>query len=357
MVLGCAILLAGCAGGESPDQPKRPALPVEVTEVVARDVDVVVHAVGGLEAPASIELRARRAGRLVGRFGAEGTHVAAGTRLVELDAREAKAEVVLAQASVADAGARHRNAKRIFERMRELHGKGVASEQSGDDAKAEMEQAAASLGVTRARLVVVQAVLADTEITAPFAGWLGRWRVDVGAFVQPGEILGTLSNDDPLEIVFAIPERELAALALGQAVVVRTASHPGEIFSGEVTFIAPEVDPRTRTATVVGLLPNPERRLRPGQFARVELVLGRHMDAAVVPEEAVRHIGGDDFVFVVEAGQAHARRVEPGERRDGTIEIVSGLAAGEIVIRNGHGRLGLREPEAVRIVELEDDRV
>jgi membrane fusion protein (multidrug efflux system) len=350
-------MLTGCTGGEDTGEQERPALPVEVAEVVARDVAVVVHAVGGLEAREGIELRARRAGRLVGRFGAEGTRVAAGARLVELDAREAEAEVVLATASVADAKARSRNTERIFERMRKLRGKGVASEQSGDDAKAEMEQAAASLEVARARLVVAQTVLADTKIDAPFAGWLGRWRVDPGAFVQPGEILGILSNDDPLEIVFSIPERELAAVAPGQSVAVRTASHPGEVFSGVVIFIAPEVDPRTRTATVVGALPNPGRRLRPGQFARVELELDRHLAAAVVPEEAVRHIGGADFVFVVGDGQARARRVVPGERRDGAIEIVTGLAPGEVVIRNGHGRLGLREPEAVRIVELEDDRV
>jgi membrane fusion protein (multidrug efflux system) len=276
--------------------------------------------------------------------------------LVELDAREAEAEVVLARASVAEAEARNRNAERVFERIRELRGKGVASEQRGDDAKAETEQAAASLEVARARLVVAEAVLADTRIDAPFAGWLGRWEVDPGAFVQSGEILGTLSNDDPLEIVFAVPERELAALALGQMVAVRTASHPGEVFAGKVSFIAPQVDPRTRTATVVGALPNARRRLRPGQFARVELVLATHEEATVVPEEAVRRIGEGYFVFVVEAGEARARPVRPGVRRDGSMEILSGLVAGENVIRNGHGRLGIGAAEAVRVVEFEDDR-
>lgn len=331
-------------------------MPVEVSPVRRGPVEHLFRTVGELEAPDSIELRARRAGRVVSREGAEGGEVLAGQVLVQLDAREAEAEVALGRASVADARARQRNADRIFERMQRLRGEGVASEQARDDAGAEREQAAAALEVAQARLAVAEAALADTRIVAPFPGWLGRWRVDSGAYVQAGEVLGSLSNDDPLEIVFAVPERRLARLAVGQPLRIEVASHPGKVFSGVIRFIDPLVDNATRTATVVGDVPNAGRTLRGGQFARVELLLEREEAALLVPLEAVRKAGDREQVFVVEEGAAVARTVVAGVRQGPERQIVSGLAGEESVVRNGHGRLSREEPTAVRVVELEDGR-
>ena len=174
--------------------------------------------------------------------------------------------------------------------------------------------------------------------------------------MQAGEVLGSLSNDNPLEIVFAVPERRLARLAVGQPLRIEVASHPEEIFEGVIRFIEPLVDNVTRTATVVGDVPNPERRLRGGQFARVELMLARDDEAWLVPIEALRKAGDHEELFVIEGDQAVARAVVAGVRQGDERQVVSGLSGGELVVRNGQARLSRDEPTAVRVVELEDGR-
>lgn len=331
-------------------------MPVEIATVQVGAAEHLFRTVGELEAREAIELRARRAGRVVSRHGEEGGRMQRGQVLVQLDAREAEAEVALGHAAVADAAARQRNADRIFTRLERLRGEGVASQQARDDAAAEQEQAAAALAVAEARLAVAEAALADTRIPAPFSGWLGRWRIDPGAFVQPGEVLGRLSNDDPLEIVFAVPERELARVAVGQPIRVEVTSHPGEEFVGAIRFVEPRVDPATRTTTVVGELPNPERRLRGGQFARIEVMLDREDAALLVPLEAVRTVGDRSIVFVVEGDRAEARTVAIGVRQGDQRQVRNGLRAGDVVVRNGHDRLAIEGTTAVAPVELEDGR-
>jgi membrane fusion protein (multidrug efflux system) len=356
-LLALAMAAAACrsAGDASTAQAER-AVPVEIALVGTEDVDVTVAAVGTLEAEQSVKVQPKRAGRVVELAMAEGVWVTAGTALARLDARDLRARLDQTRAAETEAEIRVANASRQFERTRQLREQGIAAVQQYDDLKAELDRAAASLEVAHANRAFAEAELAETVILAPFDGVLGRQLVDVGAFVKDGDTLTSIVDADPVEIVFAVPERHAPEIKNGQDVAVAVASYAGRAFPGKVTFIAPEVDPVNRTVIVKAVLPNADLALRPGQFATVALTLAHHADAAVVPEEAIVPSGDQTYVYVVEDGKAHARAVTLGVRLPGRAEVTSGVPAGARVVRLGHEklRLDLASPVADAATEKKD---
>jgi membrane fusion protein (multidrug efflux system) len=334
-----ASLISACrqATESSVASPER--VPVETVTITVEDIDVTVDAVGTLEAHQVVELRPKRAGRVRELRLTEGVHVQAGEVLIELADDELQAQLEVAKASVVDATVRERNARQQYERAATLHRKGVASQQEHDDARAELDRAAAGLGLAQANLAFAEAQLAETVLRAPFDGIVGRRRVDLGAFARQGAALVTLVDPDPIEIVFAVPERYLGQIQLEQAVEMSVVSHPQRLFPGTVTFIDPQVDPINRTVTIKAVVQNPDFLLRPGQFATVQLHLDRHVGMPVVPEEALVPDGSRNLVFVIENGSAASRVVETGVRLPGRVEILDGVRAGERVVRTGHEKL------------------
>jgi len=331
--------LAGCGSDGPAATRERPAIPVETAVVATEDVPLTIDAVGTLEAAQAIDLKPKRAGHIRELAHAEGRPVRRGDVVVRLDDADLQAQLRLARAAVTDARVREENARRIFERTRPLHADGIASQQQYDDVKAELDRAVASLNVARAQLASAEAQLAETVIVAPFSGILGRRPVDVGDFVREGESLGTLVDVDPLDLVFAIPERHLARLHRGQPVEVTVASHGARVFRGDLSFVDPQVDPLNRTVTVKATLRNADGELRPGQFASVTLELDRYPQATVIPEESVVPDGDRTLVFVVADGVAAARPIQTGIRLPGRVQVVEGLAPGEVVVRAGHEKL------------------
>jgi membrane fusion protein (multidrug efflux system) len=342
-------------GGPATAKDPRPR-PVETTPVIVRPVEVTVDAVGSLTARQSVDLRVQEPGIVQKlRVDSKG-RIATGDLLLQLDNRQATAQVKLARANVAEAQASLRKNRRAHERIGALQGEGVASEQTGDEALAGLEQAQAFLDVAKARLVVAEAKLAETAIIAPFPGHLGRWQVDEGAYVQTGEILNRLTDDSTLEVRFAIPERTAAALAVGQKIRLEVSSHPDRKFIGRLTFIEPEIDTQTRSAQAIGTFDNSDRLLRSGQFARVELVLTTRPAGRLVPVTAVRKAREKNYVFLVEKNQAVPREVVLGIRLGEWREILDGLKPGDTVVQNGHTTLALTEPTLIHVVTLEDTR-
>ena len=346
LTMGC-----GAADGDGSAKEKAPS-PVETSPVQAEDVAVVVRAVGGLEADKRVELKVPRSGRIAVLHAKEGEEVASGTPLLALDSKDLTARLRQAQAAQAEAEVKRSNAERAYERTRALRQKGIAAEQDYDDVKAELDRARAASEVARANAAFAEAELAETTVYAPFSGTLGQLRVDEGAFVREGEALGLLVDDDPLEIVFAIPERYVGQAKQGQPVEVSVTSLPSESFPGAVNFVAPEVDAESRTLTIKATIPNGARKLRAGQFATVSLALQQHPGAAVIPEAALVPTRSKTVVFVVEDDQATARTVRTGVRLPGRVEIVEGLRPGETVVVTGHERLEIDESSPVTAVRV-----
>ncbi|MBF0374856.1 MAG: efflux RND transporter periplasmic adaptor subunit, partial [Alphaproteobacteria bacterium] len=213
------------------------------------------------------------------------------------------------------------------------------------------DEAAAQVRVDRARLDVARAQLAKTRILAPFDGVVGLRKVSVGAYVLPGADIANLENIQTLKVDFRVPEVFLAAVRPGQALQVTADAFPKEAFEGRVYAIDPLIDEAGRAILLRARVDNGAGALRPGLFVRVALVVDEVLDALVVPEEALVPRGRETVVFRVIDGKAQPTPVETGRRRDGVVEIVKGVAAGDKVVTAGHMKLRPGAPVAVAQAE------
>jgi membrane fusion protein (multidrug efflux system) len=181
--------------------------------------------------------------------------------------------------------------------------------------------------------------VADRTITAPFAGVLGLRQVSLGALVAPGTVITTLDDDSTIKLDFTLPEAALSAIAQGQAISATSDAWPGVAFDGHIADIDSRVDPETRAVRVRAELPNSDGRLRQGMLLRVRVQLPTRQ-ALVLPELAVQQEAEQSSVFRVGAdGKVEQVPVKLGTRREGVVEVVSGLKAGDRVVVEGTVKL------------------
>ena len=173
--------------------------------------------------------------------------------------------------------------------------------------------------------------LADAIVKAPFSGLVADRLVSRGEYVTPGQKLFELVSLDPIEVEFHLSEVDSSRVKVGNEVGVRVAPFPDETFSASVTIVSPTIDSRTRTLRVKAQLENKEGRLRPGLFARVDLGIAKREGVAMIAEEAVLQRADGAVVFRAVADNRVERRViEVGAHHDGMVEVVSGLAPGDL---------------------------
>jgi membrane fusion protein (multidrug efflux system) len=187
--------------------------------------------------------------------------------------------------------------------------------------------------------------------------------------LEKGQLLIQLDHSKlvaPVKVELNVPERFLAQLRPGQTIEVKIAAFPGRTFSGQVYFVAPQVDSSTRTALVKACLPNPDLALKPGMFASLDLALRLRERAVVIPESAILSNADRTSMFIVDAeSNAQIRPVKLGMRVAGMVELTSGLQGGERVVAEGLQKVrpgakvlpaGSNEGESGRAGEWEHER-
>ncbi len=336
--LACvAVLLAACA---EEVEVRRDAPPVTLSPVMAVDITDRIVATGELRAVEHAAIAAEVGGRVTEILVDEGSRVDAGGEVVAIDPERKSLERDSARARVDEAQARVRDAERELKRLRDLRKRKVSSQTQVDEADTALKLARAQLLAATAQLGVDERELRDANVTAPFAGFVARRFVSRGEYVQPGTKLFELVALDPIEVEFNISEVDSSRAAAGQLVDVRLAPFPDETFLASVSFVAPTIDPRTRTLRVKAELENPDGRLRPGLFAKVDLGVAEREGVPMVVEEAVLQRADGQVVFRATADRRVERvRVETGVHRDGMVEVVAGLDVGETVVSRGQARL------------------
>ncbi len=300
-------------------------VPVETAKAKSLKLAETVRAVGTFRSDESVIVRPEIAGRVIETPFTEGQVVDQGALLFRLDDSIVKAELVEAEAAYV-------LARQNNQRARELLEKGAGTARARDEALARME-------MDRARVELARARLAKTRIQAPFAGIVGLRQVSVGDYVAAGQDLVNIESIDAVKLDFRIPERHLAQLAVGQTVAAEVDAFPGRSFEGRVHAIDPQIDPAGHSIAVRARLPNPERRLRPGLFARVVLAVSESGESISIPEQAILPRGEKFFIYKVVDGKAALTPVEIGRRVAGQVQIVRGLAPGEEVVIAGQMKL------------------
>lgn len=368
LLLAWALIAAGCGSDETGPESAaggRTAMAVVVdTEiVVAERVEVTVRSVGTVRAIDEADLCVEVAGKVAEIGYEEGTAVARGDLIVEIDGERASLNVNQARsrletlavsarradADVEQARATLTNAEETFQRKKTLLEKGAetravfldtrAAFEKAKAAHAAAEAARAEIVATRAEasdaLKLAEKTLRDHRITAPFDGVLGERIVSVGDFLDVGQSVATLSTTAPIHVEFTVPERFRGQVERGQEVEVRVEALPGKTFRGPVVFIAPTLDRITRTVKVKAIFENENKALKPGFFCHVRLIVDSTEGAAVLSEEAILPRENAFFVFVVDDGKAVLTEVKKGERLEGRVQILEGVAPGDEVIVAG----------------------
>lgn len=317
--------LALCLSLTALAQPGARPTAVETAPVEVRPRESVVNSVGSLIAEEAVTLRPELAGLVDRLYVPDGARVQAGEPLLGL-------EPALLRADYQEAVANLERSRRSYERAEELVQQQLL-------ARADYDQAKSALAVDEARVQSARIRLEKATIRAPFAGVIGLIQVARGDYVQTGQPLLNLVKLDPMRVDFRVPERSLAQLRKGLPVRVRVDAWPTRTFDGQVIAVEPQIDPDTRSVLVRASVNNADELLRPGLFARIELVLARTESALWVPERALWPLGERSFVFRVRDGKAQQVPVVPGQREPGLVEIRSGLAAGDVIVTAGQGKL------------------
>lgn len=283
-----------------------------------------------------------------------GDRVAAGQLLARLDdatvrARLAEVRAQLAQARAADAAALARldTLTKDLERYRRLAKSGSAAAQKLEHAESEHAAALAQRDLARAQIEAARAgekllniVLDDHTIEAPFAGQIAKRFMDPGALSSDKDPMFLLVRTDQVKVTTTVGERELPLAALGQPVEMTLDGYPGRTFRGRITGLSPSLDPATRSGVLEVEIPNPDGALKPGMFARLRLVLGARQ-ALTVPRTAVQRLPGTgaSYLFTVAEGKARQLNVDTGPAQGLRREITGGLEAGQEVVVKGATRV------------------
>ncbi len=271
-----------------------------------------------------------------------GRAVREGEVLVELDARQERAQLAAAEAQ--------RDLARLdYRRMEGLIADGAISRADYDRAAAEQKQTEARVGETRATI--------DRKIIrAPFSGVLGIRQVHLGQYLSAGNPVVPLQALDPIYVNFGVPQQDAGALKAGRRVHATADNLPGVQLAGRITAIDSIVDETTHNVKVQATFANPDGRLRPGMFVRVEAAVGTDAAVVALPTSAISYAPYGDSVFVVTDMKDPGGRtyrgvrqqfVKLGPARGDQVAIVSGVRPGEEVVTSGVFKL--RNGAAVQI--------
>ena len=323
------------------------AVPVVVAAVERKAMPVVVDAVGTVQAIASIQIKPRIDSQIMKVNVEEGALVKEGDILFELDSRTLRAQLGQIEAQIRKDQAQLVQSKRDHQRFEELLAKNAGTQVARDNAITAVKAAEAQLEADEAAKASVLASLSYTEIRAPVSGRIGSIASKAGAIVRVGDnsatsTLATINQVDPIYVSFAIPQVILpdlrAAMAKGPVKVTAIVDESKKP-AGAMAFIENTVDPNTGTVTAKARIANASELLWPGQFVKVEIVLGIEPDAIVVPAPAVQLGSQGPYVFVIKDGTAELRQVTVKRTQDGQAVIGRGLEGGEQVVVDGQLRL------------------
>jgi HlyD family secretion protein len=364
---------------------------VEVAQVARRDVVQSVVASGRVATPYRVDIGSQIVGTVAEVPVEQGQAVKAGQALVLLESSEALANVKQAEVAVAQAEARLRqlrevqlpvagqalrqaqanlaNAQSQYERNKRLAESGFVGQSALDDARrnvdvarTQVEQArkqvetaqpagsdtavaVAALEQARATLVAARAKLGYTTIAAPWDGVLIARDVERGDVVQPGKVLMVLAPAGETQIVLQIDERNLGRLRLGQRALASADAYAQQRFPAEVMYINPGVDAQRGTVEVRLRVPSPPDYLRQDMTVSADIEVERHANALAVRADAVHDLTGPaPWVLVVRRGAARRQAVKLGLRGEGSVEVLEGLADGDLVVPTSatHIRAGSR---------------
>ncbi len=351
------VLVLALQACKSEKQQAPPPPEIQVVKAVQTNVPIHSEFVGQVYGLYDIPIRARVEGWLRGMYFNEGTHVRKGDYLYSIDADTYQAQVAAQMGMVAQAETEYVKAKSDLGRIEPLAAINAVSQSDLDAARAAAGAAKAYVDAAKANLNAAQIQLSYTKVYSPISGIIGKTKAKVGEFVgrDPNPvILNTVSTVDTIRVQFFIPESQY--LALAEEFIKKHRNQDvkrefnnkqkdlelilsnGDVFpeKGWIDFIDREVDPTTGSLLIQASFPNPNRILRPGQFAKVRALLREIPNAILIPQRCVMEIQGQYSVFTVSKDNViGSKMLSVGPTVGDKWLIYSGLESGEQIVYEG----------------------
>ena len=351
LVLAFSLFSTGC---RHKDEPQLPVVVVDKPD--KEDVQIFGEYVGRIRAASFVEIHARVEGYLEKMMFEEGKYVEQGDPLFIISPALYKAKVEKAKAQLKKDEVSAAKATRDVERLTPLYEQHAASQLDLDNAIAAKENAEANIAMSKADLDQALLELSYTTVTSPLSGYISERYVDIGSLVGPGAIskLAAVVKSDTVEVDFKMTaldylRAERRNVKFGErdtsrswqpTVSVTLADNSEYPIKGIVDFADPQVDPQTGTFGVRAQLPNPDRKLLPGQFTRVKLLLDVRERAIVVPRKSLSIEKGGAFIYVIRRDDvAEKRFVQIGPEIGNNVVIERGLGENERVVTEGYHKL------------------
>ena len=314
------------------------SVPITVTTAVSRDLEVWESSVGQLEAKVAPMVAAEVAGRLIAVNFDVGDHVDQGQLLAKIDPADFHLASKVAQANIDRLQALIHAQQLKVNRYHELIDKKSVNQSTLDDAAAQLGALRAELVSAEARLQQSQRNLAKTSITSPVSGRVDETVVSMGDYVKIGSALMRIGDLQHLKARLPYPETLLPMLRAGLAVRLSSPSAPNVTLDTTVSEIRPSITLGSRSAQIIVNVENPGS-WEPGATVTGAVRIAIHNNAVMLPEISVVRRPAGTVVYVIDSGKAVQRLITTGLRRDGQVEILTGLEVGEQVAKDGAGFL------------------
>jgi len=342
-IVGMILLIVGIAGFKALQISKAIAMgkafrmpPDAVTSLVVKESETApsLEAVGSLASPQGVMLGADLPGTVSEILFESGSHATNGQILVRQDTRQEEAQLRTAKAKLD-------LARLNLDRSRDLRAKNVIAEYAWEEARTQFQSAQANVDET-------QAMIDRKTIRAPFTGDLGIRQVNSGQYLKSGDPIVQLESLDPIYVNFALPQQNLAKLAVGQQLMVKADGIPEKAFPGTITAINSAVDTSTRNIQVQGTVSNRDHLLRSGMFAGVRVTLPNVEKAIMVPSTAIQYAPYGDSIFVIETMKdpqgkeylgVRQQTVVLGKSQGDQVAVLKGLKPGDRIATSGTFKL------------------
>ena len=352
-----ALVVFRLSTGAKTDTKTARLITVGIVSPLRQDLDVRLAYTADISPNQVVHIFSRVDGYIAKLHVDKGDFVRMNQLLVEIDhtdyqhaVNQAKANLSAAKAKVSQQNAVVRNAKLTFDRMQTLLKDQFVSQQDLDNAQVNFDAAGAAHESLQAQVNQMEVALAQAEtnlaysyIRAPFPGYIAERNLDTGAYVSSATAststmsrgFMSLHDINTVRVLIEVVERDIPLVKIGQKADLRAEAYPDHVFEGIVTRIVQALNRATRTMTVEIDLPNRDRRLKGGMFARVEVMVGTHHQALQIPIDAVSRLEDTQYIYVVREEKAQRVDVEIGARSGNLVEITKGLTGDEQVIVAG----------------------
>lgn len=327
LLLLLPLWLSACKPGQNQeaDAKEEPTVPVEVAIVSTGPIEAAYRGTATLEAENEATVMAKQGGVIEEVLAEEGDAVVSGQVLARLETDKLRYERARAQSDV-------QRLTQDFNRLHSVYQRNLVSREAYEKTKYELEAAKAAYDLTAL-------ALRESEIRAPFGGVVTARYIKRGNLIQPNTQAFRVTQLEPLRAQIFVPEREIHKLRPAHVVRLTVDAWPGRVFDGLIELINPVVDPETGTVKVTVKMKPGQPELRPGMFARAEILYDRHEHALLIPKDAVVVEDAANAVFVVKDGVASRRSITLGYTDTDHYEVLQGLAEGERVVTTGQTNL------------------